>query len=217
MTSSRQIFAPFVCCLLAVLGLFAHQVTSDETLQVSASHSPLLNSERIRQRYGNYGIDVLEQDERLRVSNLYSLEEGAKITRTLAVVLYPAEVPSDITAEHELIVAGGSIGQVFKERGWQVEKTVRYLGIIPASADFDEIYTLMGGITPADLAVLLYDFSVCNASGCFAYTTIAEVYHPDYLGQEDLRAIYGDQAVQPADVDQTEATLDTVMAVMAGG
>jgi hypothetical protein len=45
----------------------------------------LPNSERIPQEFGSYGTDVVRHDAQLRVSNLYSLEAGRKITRTLAV------------------------------------------------------------------------------------------------------------------------------------
>jgi hypothetical protein len=42
----------------------------------------ILNSERIEQTFGSYGIDVIASDALLRVSNLYSRHDGEKITRT---------------------------------------------------------------------------------------------------------------------------------------
>ena len=48
---------------------------------------PLLNSERIERKFGSYGIDVLRNDDAVRMSNLYSLRDGEKICRTFAVVL----------------------------------------------------------------------------------------------------------------------------------
>lgn len=50
--------------------------------------SALLNSERIAQRYGSYGIEVLASDCGLRVSDLYSGEQTDRVTRTLAVVRF---------------------------------------------------------------------------------------------------------------------------------
>ena len=46
----------------------------------------LLNSERIEQRFGSYGITVLEQSDLTRVSNLYTLEEERETCRTFAIV-----------------------------------------------------------------------------------------------------------------------------------
>ena len=151
---------------------------------------PLLNSERIKQKFGSYGIDVLEDDGKLRISSLYTLEYGRKITRTLAVVIYPEDIAPQIQAEHQAIKGGGSMGEVFTRNGWQVEKENLYLGEIQASSDFDEIYSLMGQIEPVNLAVHVYRLSVCRDGSCFAYATLNEVHHPDYLKLRDLREIY---------------------------
>jgi len=152
---------------------------------------PLLNSERIKQQFGSYGIDVLEDDGAVRVSSLYSTQGSQKITRTLAVVIYPADVPQQIQAEDQAIRSGGSMGEVFTRSGWQVEKENLYLGEIQACADFDEIYSLMGRIGRVNLAVHVYRLSVCRAGSCFAYAILSEVHHPDYLRLRDLREIYG--------------------------
>src|SRR5690242_11290346 len=56
----------------------------------------LLNSERIEKKFGGYGIDVIYNSPRLRVSNLY---DGKKITRTLAVVDYPEFIDSSFSKE----------------------------------------------------------------------------------------------------------------------
>jgi hypothetical protein len=152
---------------------------------------PLLNSERIKQQYGSYGVDVLEDDGAVRVSSLYSTQGSQKITRTLAVVIYPADVPQQIRAEDQAIRRGGSMGEVFTRSGWQVEKENLYLGEIQACGDFDEIYSLMGRIERVNLAVHVYRLSACRGSSCFAYATLSEVHHPDYLTLRELREIYG--------------------------
>jgi hypothetical protein len=160
--------------LLASLPFFYPQALeqAQATDEVAAlASSTMLNSERIRDEFGSYGIDVLDQNDQVRVSNLYSLDGGKKITRTLAVVMYPLEIPPVILAEHEVIEQGGSMGEVFKRNGWQVQKESIYLGEIPASADYDEIYALMGDIQPANLAVHLYELTVSSRS-CFSYATI---------------------------------------------
>ena len=163
-----------------------------------------LNSERIRAQFGSYGIDILQQDMQTRVSSLYSMDQGQKITRTLAVVMYADEIPSPILAEHQIIAGGGSIGEVFKANGWSVEKKSRYFGALPASPDYAEIYALMGGIQPMELATHVYELSVCKAGRCLVYATIAEVHHPDYFDQALLEETWNAGNILP-EPGQTEA------------
>jgi len=185
-------------CLLIVLILAALAIPpcwsndNDRAAQSASAETarPLLNSERIKQKFGSYGIDVLEDDGKLRISSLYTLDNGRKITRTLAVVIYPEDIPQQIQAEHQAIKGGGSMGEVFTRNGWRVDKENLYLGEIQASRDFDEIYSLMGQIEPVNLAVHIYRLSVCRDGSCFAYATLSEVHHPDYLQVRDLREIY---------------------------
>lgn len=51
-----------------------------------------LNSERIEQRFGSYGIEVLSSDDALRVANLYSTEVDHGVCRTFAVTRFPDPV-----------------------------------------------------------------------------------------------------------------------------
>src|SRR5688500_5929342 len=83
----------------------------------------LLNSERIAAAFGSYGVEVLEQDDQVRVSNLFSLAAGEKTCRTFAVVRHAPRLDPIVGLEHAAIVAGGSIGAVFAAHGWEVRKT----------------------------------------------------------------------------------------------
>lgn len=149
----------------------------------------LLNSERIEKKFGGYGIEVLYNSDRLRVSNLY---DGKKITRTLAVVDYPETIDSSFAKEHAAIVAGGSIGQVFKSSGWLIEKKNIFLGELPPSSDYKKLYALMGNIPPSKLSVWIYVFYIRKGDHSFPYATISEVYHPAYLSLPDLTCINKD-------------------------
>ena len=51
-------------------------------LSACATETVLLNSERVEQRFGNYGIDVLASEAGLRRSSLYSVEKDGRICRT---------------------------------------------------------------------------------------------------------------------------------------
>jgi hypothetical protein len=157
---------------------------------------PLLNSERIRQRFGSYGIDVVRESESLRVSNLYSIEGGNKITRTLAVVIYAMPIPGMVMAEHGEIKHGHSIGEVFGRHGWSIAKENAYFGEIVASPALAGVYASMGGIGEVNLAVHVYKLSVGKNGAWTDYATIAEVHQPDYLGLEKLHEIYGGAAAE---------------------
>jgi hypothetical protein len=175
----------------------------------------LLNSERIRQKFGSYGVEVLFSDETTRITSLYSTEGDMKVTRTFAVVMYPTDVDSALTAEHVAIISGGSIGQVFKEGGWTIEKRSIYLGQISPSETYNDIYRMMGGIDATELAVYVYVFNIERGGLNFEYATIAEVYHPDYLVEDDLNKISGAVDDSTISAEGLKMLLDTVQSYMS--
>ncbi len=193
----HRTLASFVCALgVAVsFGAAAELPASPER--------ELLNSERIEQVFGSYGLEVLSSAPTLRVSKLFSTEDGREICRTFAVVVYPHEIDGAIAAEHSAILDGGSIGATFAAAGWRVSKVHRYFGELPSTA---KVETLMGGIEPSRLAVHVYALSVSRGGVDVDYASIVEVHHPDYLSLADLVEIYG-PAHEPAD--------DTVPALLA--
>ena len=148
----------------------------------------LLNSQRIEQTFGSYGITVLESDAALRVSSLHSTEGDDQVCRTFAVVRYPPVVDPAFAAEHAAILAGGSIGAVFAAAGWRVEKTHAHYGQVAAQGRVAALMRIPPG---ADLAVHDYGFTVIKNEARYRYATIAEIHHPDYLQVDDLRTIYG--------------------------
>lgn len=153
--------------------------------------SNLLNSERIAQKFGGYGIDVLYSSGRLRASNLY---DGKHITRTLAIVDYPNVIDSAFSKEHKLILQGGSIGSTFKAHGWKIEKKNVFIGELSPSNDWSKLYGLMGNIHPSKLSIWIYVFYIQKDDKIFPYATISEIYHPDYLSLLDLKCINKDFA-----------------------
>ncbi len=184
MTYSNSRFAVLLTlCLSTQIAAQAPLVTPSE-----AELRPLLNSERIAMEFGSYGIDVLATDARVRVSNLYSVHQGTKICRTFAVVQFPELIENAYSVEHEAILSGQSIGAVFAQHGWTIEKINRYFGVLHST---DRVAGLMGEIAPQPLAVHLYDFKVSKPGTSLIYASIAEVHHPDYLSVADLQRIYG--------------------------
>jgi hypothetical protein len=148
----------------------------------------LLNSERIAERFGSYGIKVLERSERVRVSNLFSADGQQLTCRTFAIVFYPQVSRPVFAAEHRQILNGGSIGQIFADHGWRVKKVNRYFGAMQTT---EQVAELMRDRSARSLAIHLYDFVVSRGDIEVVYATIAEVHHPDYLSLSQLRDIYG--------------------------
>ena len=190
MKRKTYLFVLTLSILLSTTICYAQSNTQATVTPCDSTLSPkLLNSERIEKKFGGYGIDVLYNSAQLRVSNLY---DGKKITRTLAVVDYPETIDSSFAKEHQIIVAGGSIGNVFKSHGWLIEKKNIFLGELAPSADYKKLYALMGNIPPSKLSVWIYVFYIRRQGKAFAYATISEVYHPDYLSLADLKCINSD-------------------------
>mgnify|MGYP001814186675 FL=1 len=193
----HRTLASFVCALgLAVsFGAFAELPAFSER--------ELLNSERIEQVFGSYGLEVMSSAPTLRVSKLYSTEDGRETCRTFAVVAYPRETNGAIAAEHSAILEGGSIGATFAAAGWHVSKVHLYFGELPSTA---KVEALMGGIERSRLAVHVYALRVSRRGVDIDYASIVEVHHPDYLDVASLVQIYG-----PAN----ELADDTVPALLA--
>ena len=81
-----------------------------------------LNSERIRRLYGSYGVEILAQNETLRVTNLYSQADDVTTCRTLAIVRFAPGAERHFPHAHAAIRAGASLGETLAKRGWQLEK-----------------------------------------------------------------------------------------------
>lgn len=148
----------------------------------------ILNSERIAAKFGSYGVEVLQQDEATRVSNLFSQSDDAHICRTFAIVRYAPRVDPALSREHAAIVAGGSIGAVFAAQGWEVRKTHLRYGERTASAKLAGLMHVEAG-TP--LAEHVYVLDVVKDGRVFEYAALVEIHHPAYLGLAELGEIYG--------------------------
>ena len=160
-------------------------------LAACADQSVLLNSERIEQHFGNYGIELLPSEAGVRRSNLFSQAGETKTCRTYAVVEFAGELDPRIEGAHKLIEAGSSIGATLKEQGWGILKETLHIGVIHLPAESGEVRNLMRIEGPRDLALHAYRLVVVDGSEELAYATILEVHHPDYLAATDLLAIYG--------------------------
>lgn len=169
-------------CAIAVVGLLA----------ACAARAPMLNSERIEATYGSYGIEVLEANGSERIANLYSVKDGQRTMRTYAEVRFAVPVDEALREEHALVVAGGSIGEVFKSRGWTVSKRDLRIGSDLLDASDRDVAELMRIEIPREVALHEYALLVGSSGRETEYAVIVERHHPDYLTESDLEAIYGE-------------------------
>ena len=175
-----------------------------------ASSSVELNSERIARKYGSYGVEVIENTDNIRVSNLYSMEANRRICRTFAVVGISREIDPSFAVEHAQILEGASIGAVFKRNGWHIEKRHQYIGELTIGNHATRLARLMRLKPPATAAVHNYMLSVSKNGSAFDYAIITEVHHPDYLTISTLWAVYGSEFSGDKNRKDTEPILELV-------
>jgi hypothetical protein len=157
-----------------------------------ASQEQLLNSERIAETFGSYGIDVIQANNEGRVSSLYSLSDDDKITRTFAVVKFAGPARRAFASEHSQVEAGQSLGAVFESAGWEIEKLNIFVGEMEIPRKYVLLAELMQINLPQFLAAHAYQFIIRKDGRSYDYATIVELHHPDYLSAQDLVAIYGE-------------------------
>jgi hypothetical protein len=85
-------------------------------------------------------------------------------------------------------MAGGSIGAVLSQAGWQVVKRRLQLGQIdvPNGSRASILMQLPGRSL---LATDLYELSVQRDELILSYATIAEIHHPHYMSLDQLRTL----------------------------
>lgn len=151
-----------------------------------------MNSERIEQRFGSYGVEVVEHGPARRASSLYSLEDGRRVCRTFATVEFRLPIAPELAAEHERVATGESIGTVFKSAGWRVRKRHVRLRQRTLTENDRPVAALMHLEAPCTVAEHAYVFEVARRDQAFDYAAITELHHPDYLDLTELRSIYAE-------------------------
>ena len=159
-------------------------------LSACATESVILNSERIEQRFGSYGIDVLASEAGLRRSSLFSYDGHNKTCRTYAVVQFAADADARCNDAHSRVLAGNSIGETFKEDGWNIRKNTLHIGTVRLPDSSTEVGQLMRLRGAHDLAVHIYQLVLVRDVNEIEYATILEAHHPEYLTEQDLHDIF---------------------------
>ena len=170
----------------------------------------LLNSQRIEQRFGSYGIEVLSQNAAVRRSNLYSSSLGIRTCRTYAVVSF-VDSATELAEEHQAVMAGQSIGSTFQNAGWQIQKINAYIGSLQLPDPDHTIGRLMNLESDAILGVHAYRLMLHKGTEAVHYATIVETHHPDYLDVAELRDLYRLDASSEMSPDGVQALLQLVL------
>ncbi|MGI9200168.1 MAG: hypothetical protein ACR2QL_03860 [Woeseiaceae bacterium] len=171
-------------------------------LSACAQEPEALNSERIEQRFGSYGIAVLSHEAGIRRSSLYSEHDESRICRTYAVVRFVDESTPRVAQAHADVVAGQSIGSTFRSDGWQIGKVTLHVGSLKISDPAQSISKLMRLPDPVELGVHAYQLVLERDDQTIDYATIVETHHPDYLSSVELEVLYG--AAIKSDLDEQE-------------
>lgn len=177
-------------------------------LSACATESVILNSERIEQRFGSYGIEVLASEAGLRRSSLFSYDGDTATCRTYAVVQFAKQLDDRYDDAHSRVLAGDSIGATFKESGWGIQKNTLYIGHVRLPQAPTEVAALMRLTGAHDLALHVYQLMLVRKDQALEYATILEAHHPEYLTESGLRELYEhDSAKTPpaADLAQLSA------------
>jgi hypothetical protein len=173
-------------------------------MSACALEPELLNSERIEGRFGSYGIEVLSSESGLRRSNLYSTDNGIRTCRTYAVVRFTGESSTLVDTEHEQILAGNSIGAIFKANGWSIHKESLYVGTMRLEKGAGQIADLMRVDIDTEVAMHIYRLLLEKDGQALEYATIMEMHHPEYLVKNDLDEMYRPGSERPLEPQQIE-------------
>lgn len=166
------------------------QQSTSRTQKELETMRDLLNSQRIQYVFGEYAVDLLLQDDQIRVSNL----SAKNIMRTCAVVNFSDTIPNWLHETHKEIVNGASIGQTIKDEKFELTKHNIYFGVCNLPAFAKE----MMGTDEETASIHIYQLHVTNpetTESCL-YCTITEIHSPLYLTLGDLKVRY------PTDIEE---------------
>ena len=172
-------------------------------LSACATESVILNSERIEQRFGSYGIEVLASEAGLRRSSLFSYDGDTTTCRTYGVVQFSEQLDERYDDAHSKVLAGDSIGATFKESGWGIQKNTIHIGSIRLPQTRTPVGELMRLTGAHGVALHIYQLVLVRDDVALDYATIIEAHHPEYLSAADLHDLFdydADSALPATDV-----------------
>ena len=168
----------------------------------AANRQPL-NSERIADTFGSYGVHIVAQSRAQRASCLFSGTGESRVCRTLALVRYSASPDPRVAPSLDRIRGGASLGATLQGDGWAVAKRHRLIDQIDAEDHaYDGLQRFFGVDDTPPFAFHLYSLDAERGDVTIPVAELLEVHHPAYLSAAELREIYGvRRAAQPLRID----------------
>lgn len=181
----------FVTSALSLMTLACSHSDKPKSADVNAK-VPLLNSERIAAKFGNYGVDLIEQTPAYRLSYLYSKNsDGETQTQTIAWVQFAQMKHPALLKTHRRIVSGASIGASLKTAGFTIRKEHLHTGTLASCERIGSLLTVLNSGANEPLAVHSYRLHAGLGGREYLYAQITEIHRPEYLTPALLKAIYG--------------------------
>ena len=141
----------------------------------------LVNSDRIKARFGSYHVQVLHQDAATRLASLCSRHDAADVCRTLAVTRFANPTPAALAEADALIREGDSIGSTLEQAGQHLSREI----IAEASVPCGDAFTALTAQTVKRddlLSLRLYRLDAGpDPAELMPYATIAEAHHPEHI------------------------------------
>lgn len=151
-----------------------------------------MNSNRIRELFGSYTVDVLQQSAEHRIASLCSIHDGRHVCRTLAVTLFMTPTPAVLADADRVIRSGESIGETFERMGIQTEKLDDHWCRWTAGDHFAALTDKEVSVG-SDIGVRLYTLRAEVDGEACDYAVIAEAYHPAHIATDPtLKRCAGD-------------------------
>ena len=145
----------------------------------------LVNSERIKARFGSYHVQVLHQNAATRLASLCSRHYDADICRTLAVTRFASPTPATLAEADALIRKGDSIGSTLAQAGQHLSQEIITEACVPCG---DGFIALTGQTVKRGelLSLRLYRLDAGpDPEALLPYATIAEAHHPEHVPVSD--------------------------------
>ena len=95
-----------------------------------------------------------------------------------------------IDAEHAQILAGQSIGAIFKASGWTIVKETLHIGTAALDDAGHPVAALMRLVHSTVVAMHVYRLLLEKRQQAIEYATLIEMHHPDYLDRSDLLKLF---------------------------
>lgn len=150
-----------------------------------------LNSERIEQRFGSYGVHVIAQSGRDRATCLYSRETSGPVCRTVALVRFAYPEPPGLEAPLAEIRAGASLGQTIADYGYSITKLNREMEAVDIAQNDGEVLAAWFRLEPpVALAAHRYRLDAVRNAERVTVAEVLELHHPAYLDAAEVVSIY---------------------------